>query len=93
MRFGVSLAALHPSAWAAVTEEADRLGYESVWLPEHLVLPVDMGRSDGPGGGVGSPHHGAGHPPIPPEVPVFDAFVYLSFLAARTRSIRLGTHV
>jgi probable F420-dependent oxidoreductase len=41
----------------------------------------------------GSPHHGADHPPIPSDVPIFDALAVLSHLAARTRSIRLGTHV
>lgn len=84
MKFGVSLAALNPSAWPDVTEEADRLGYESVWLPEHLVIPLGMD---------GSPHHGQDHPPIPADIPVFDPFVYLGFLAGRTRHIRFSTYV
>ena len=84
MKFALSLGVLNPTAWLAVTEEADRLGFDSVWLPEHLVLPVDMG---------GSPHDGQDHPPIPPGVPVFDPFVYLSFLSARTENIRFGTQV
>jgi probable F420-dependent oxidoreductase len=84
VRFGIHLGALNPRGWIALTEEADRLGYESVWIPEHLVLPL---------GGTGSPIAGDDHPPIPPDVPVFDAFAYLSHLAARTTSIRLGTHV
>ena len=84
MKFALSLGQLNPTAWVAVTEEADRLGYDSVWIPEHLVLPVDMG---------GSPHTGRDHPPIPPELPVFDALMYLAFLAARTERIRFGTQV
>lgn len=84
MKFAIPLAVLNPSAWVEVTEEADRLGFESVWIPEHLVLPTSMG---------GSPHAGSDHPPIPPHTPVFDALGYLSFLAARTTSIRLGTYV
>ena len=84
MKFALSLGVLNPSAWVAVTEEADRLGFDSVWLPEHLVLPVDMG---------GSPHDGQDHPPIPSDIPVFDPFVYLSYLAARTERIRFGTQV
>ena len=43
MRFGVSLGRLNPAFFAAVTEAADALGFESVWLPEHLVLPVGDG--------------------------------------------------
>ena len=84
MKFALSLGVLNPTAWVAVTEEADRLGFDSVWIPEHLVLPVDMG---------GSPHDGQDHPPIPSDVPVYDPLVYLAFLAARTERIRFGTQV
>jgi probable F420-dependent oxidoreductase len=84
MKFGVALGRLNPAFFADVTVEADRLGYESVWLPEHLVFPVAM---------AGSPFTGEDHPPVPPSTPVFDAFAYLSFLAARTEHVRLGTHV
>jgi len=84
MKIGIALGTVRPERWAEVSCEADRLGYESVWMPEHLVLPV---ASDG------SPYAGADHPPIPSDVPVFDAFAYLSYLAGRTDQIRFGTHV
>jgi probable F420-dependent oxidoreductase len=84
VKFGIPLGALNPAVWLDVTVAADELGYDSVWMPEHLVLPVEMG---------GSPHDGAEHPPVPPNIPVFDVFVYLSHLASRTENIRFGTHV
>ncbi len=84
MRFGIALGALNAHFHVAATDEAERLGYESVWLPEHLVFPVRMSRS---------PHPGDEHPPVPPTTPVFDALAYLGFLAGRTRHLRLGTHV
>ena len=84
MKFGIALGALNSHFHVEATDEAERLGYESVWLPEHLVLPVRMSRS---------PHPGDEHPPVPPTTPVFDAFAYLGFLAARTSHVRLGTHV
>jgi probable F420-dependent oxidoreductase len=84
MKIGIALGTVRPERWAEVSCEADRLGYESVWMPEHLVLPV---ASDG------SPYAGEEHPPIPADVPVFDAFAYLSYLAGCTEQIRFGTHV
>ena len=84
MKIALSLGALNPSLWIEATQEADRLGYESMWLPEHLVIPVAM---------EGSPHAGQEHPPIPSNVPVFDALAYLSFLAGKTEQIHFGTQV
>jgi len=84
VKIGISLGMVRPGLWAELTREADRLGYESVWMPEHLVIPVGMS---------GSPHAGAEHPPIPPDVPVFDVFAYLSFLAGQTEQIHFGTQV
>jgi probable F420-dependent oxidoreductase len=84
VKFGMALGALNSHFHVDATDEAERLGFESVWLPEHLVLPVRMSRS---------PHPGDEHPPVPPTTPVFDAFAYLGFLAGRTIGLRLGTHV
>lgn len=84
VKVGISLGTLNPRGWLEVAEAADRLGFESVWIPEHLVLPVSMS---------GSPMRGSDHPPIPPDIPVFDPFVYLAMLAGRTERIRFGTQV
>lgn len=84
MKFGVTLALANPALWPELTLRAEELGYESVWIPEHLVLPVKT---------AGSPMHGQEHPPIPSQTPVFDALAYLAFLAGQTTSIRFGTHV
>jgi probable F420-dependent oxidoreductase len=84
VKFGISLSTLNPGLHLEATLEAERLGFESVWMAEHLVFPVDMS---------GSPHPGADAPPVPPSVPVYDAFAYLCYLAGRTSTIRLGTNV
>ena len=84
MKFGIALGRLNPAFFLDASVAADGLGYESVWLPEHLVFTAAMSRS---------PHPGEAHPPVPPDTPIFDAFAYLSFLAGRTERIRLGTHV
>jgi len=84
MKFGIALGRLNPAFFVEATLAAERLGYESVWLPEHLIFTSKMSRS---------PHPGESHPPVPPETPIFDAFAYLAFLAGKTERIRLGTHV
>jgi probable F420-dependent oxidoreductase len=84
MKFGVSFLRLRQAAFVDVTQAAEALGYESVWLSEHLVLPATMDAS---------PYAGAEHPPVPPDLPVFDAVAVLAHLAAHTTSIRLGTWV
>jgi probable F420-dependent oxidoreductase len=84
MRLGIALGRLNPAFFVECTLEAERLGYESVWLPEHLVFTTRMSRS---------PHPGEDHPPVPPTTPIFDAFTYLGYLAGQTQRVRLGTHV
>ncbi|HEX5066017.1 MAG TPA: TIGR03619 family F420-dependent LLM class oxidoreductase [Myxococcota bacterium] len=84
MKLGVALSRLHPRHHLEATLEAERLGYESAWMADHLAFPLAMS---------GSPHAGGEHPPVPPETPVFDTFGWLCFLAARTSRIRLGTNV
>ena len=84
MKFGIALGRLNPAFFIEATLEAERLGFESVWLPEHLMFTTKMSRS---------PHPGETHPPVPPDTPIFDAFAYLAFLAGKTDRLRLGTHV
>jgi len=84
VKIGIPLARLHPTFHLEAAVEAERLGFESVWMSEHLVFPVDM---------AGSPHPGENLPPVPPTTAVYDAFAYLTFLAARTSTLRLGTNV
>jgi len=84
VKFGVALGALNVHFHLDATLEAERLGFESVWLPEHLVFTRSM---------TSSPHPGEDIPPVPPDLPIFDAFAYLGFLAGRTERLRLGTHV
>lgn len=84
MKFGMTFGRLNPAFFLEAVLEADRLGFESAWLPEHLVFPVEM---------RGQLVPGEEHPPVPPSTPVFDAPAYLSFVAAQTARIRLGTFV
>ncbi|MEV6156045.1 TIGR03619 family F420-dependent LLM class oxidoreductase [Nonomuraea sp. NPDC052129] len=84
MRYGVPLGLIHPAAWKDVAVAADELGFESVWLPEHLVFSTDLSLALYPG---------TSEPGIKPATPLFDAPAYLCWLAALTSRIRLGTAV
>lgn len=88
IKIGTSIGMLHPRHFLEVALAAEELGFESLWMPEHLVFPETM---------AGSPFAAqAGeeeHPPVPPETPLFDVFAYLAFLAGKTQRIRLGTNV
>jgi probable F420-dependent oxidoreductase len=88
IKVGTSVGMLNPRYFQEVAIAADQLGYESLWMPEHLVFPQEM---------AGSPFVAgegeAAHPPVPPETPLFDVFTYLAFLAGQTSRIRLGTNV
>jgi probable F420-dependent oxidoreductase len=83
MRFGISLLRVNPSQWTEVAREAERLGFESVWMSDHLVLPAALSDREYPEDVL----------PISPATPVFDVLVYLAALAAVTTRLRLGTYV
>lgn len=84
MDFGITFGQLNPAFFVEAATEADRLGFESAWLPEHLVFPVEV---------AGQLIPGEEHPPVPSNIPIFDAAAYISYLAGRTERIRLGTFV
>ncbi|HEX2576632.1 MAG TPA: TIGR03619 family F420-dependent LLM class oxidoreductase, partial [Aquihabitans sp.] len=84
MELGITFGQLNPAFWEPVALEAEALGFESVWLPEHLVFPLEI---------RGQLVPGEEHPPVPPTVPIYDVCAYLSFLAAKTTTIKLGTFV
>ena len=84
MKLGVHLR-VGPRNWVAFTQAAEQAGFESVWVPEHLILPVKMS------GHPGSPHEG--EPPISGDTPAWDPWLQIAFLAGQTRTIRFGTNV
>jgi probable F420-dependent oxidoreductase len=74
-----------PDILASVARKAEDLGFESVWIPEHLAVPVEM-RSP-------YPYAKDGKFPGGPTVALHDPFVALAYVAACTARIKLGTGV
>jgi len=76
--FGINFGACAAPATAAnVAREAESAGFESLWTGEHVVLPDPQ----------------APPSPAPPLTPMLDPAVALAFIAAHTKSIRLGTGI
>ncbi len=76
--FGINMgSAATPEGMARIASEAQAAGYESVWTGEHIVLPDPQA------------------PPSPaaPETAFVDSAAALSFLAASTAKIKLGTGI
>jgi probable F420-dependent oxidoreductase len=81
MKFGLHSVNLHtcaaPDAAARLGRAAEAAGFDSLWVADHIVLP---------------------DPPLPerpmePDMRLLDPIVALTFLAAHTTRIRLGTGV
>ena len=84
MRYAVSLFPLRPAQMIDVAVEAERLGFDTLWLGEHIISPLSMASS--------YPYAEAspGTPAYHSRLPFYDPYAALSFLAARTERIRLG---
>lgn len=87
MRFGIHLANwgpwANPKTMAALALRAEQLGFDAVWVSDHIVAPVEV-RSKYPGQAIGglTPAQAATH---------FEPLLTLAWVAGMTRRIRLGT--
>jgi probable F420-dependent oxidoreductase len=84
MKIGIQLQ-VGPRRWVELTQAAEQAGFESVWIPEHLIMPVKMS------GHPGTPHEGDS--PISGDVPAWDPWMEIAYLAGLTTTIRFGTNV
>src|SRR6185312_10429032 len=84
MKIGMPLRS-GPRNWVEFAKAGEAAGFDSLWVPEHLIMPVKM--SGHPG------HPDEGESPISGDTPAWDPWVQLAFLAAHTSTIRLGTNV
>ena len=78
-------AAADPSALGALAQTAEALGFDSIWVSDHVVVPERIGSS--------YPYSADGRFPTAPTQPYLEPLATLSYLAGLTRRARLGTHV
>lgn len=76
--FGINVGlATDPGAGVQAAQQAEALGYDSVWTGEHIVLPDPQVPPS----------------PAPPDAPMGDSAVALAYLASVTTTIKLGTGI
>jgi len=87
MKIGFNVFLLPLQVLAGVARKADELGFESIWISDHLIWPKEI-RTVYP------------YEPNPytlgrvgPHTPLLDPFVTLSYIAAITSRVRLGIGV
>src|SRR5438105_463806 len=73
-----------PQLLRSIATAAERLGFATLWAPEHVVL-VEQYASKYP--------YSSGEFPAPTNVPIADPFTTLAYVAACTSTIRLGTGI
>ncbi len=89
MDYGVTLPTAGPlaapDALTAVATRAEALGYTSVWVTDHIAMPLTIQSP--------YPYTASRRPPWDPSIPYLDAFTALTWAAAVTRRVLLGTSV
>lgn len=89
MRFGVHLVAagkiIEGEKIARIARRAEELGYDSLWVSDHIVFPTELRSA--------YPYSPDGKLPLDPTLPLLEPFTVLSYAAAVTKTVKLGTSV
>jgi probable F420-dependent oxidoreductase len=89
MRFGVHLVAsgkmIEGDKIARVARRAEELGYDSLWVSDHIIFPTELRSA--------YPYSPDGKLPLDPNNPLLEPFTVLSYAAAVTTTVKLGTSV
>ena len=74
-----------PEQLRSVAQRAEDLGYDHVWVSDHIVLPKKVDSF--------YPYAADGVATFKPDEPYYEPLAALNFIAGCTQRIRLGTHV
>jgi alkanesulfonate monooxygenase SsuD/methylene tetrahydromethanopterin reductase-like flavin-dependent oxidoreductase (luciferase family) len=74
-----------PEAVRTRALQAETLGFDSIWLADHVVIPRHVASS--------YPYAAGGGSPFDPNLPFYEPISVLNFLAGCTQRVRLGMHV
>ena len=89
MKFGVMFANVGPMAYpegaVAIAQAAEAGGFESLWTVEHTIVPAGYQSA--------YPYSDSGRMPGPEDSDIPDPLIWLTYVAASTSTIRLGTGI
>ncbi len=89
IRFGFSLTGRGPladrDAITTLARRADALGYDSIWVTDRLLIPVQSGSA--------YPYSPTGAFPLGPDEPWLEPLTAVTYLATITERIQVGTSV
>jgi len=85
MKFGTFITSMRPEKIAANLRQAEEAGFESAWIGEHLIMPVNYQSK--------YPYSADGRFPASLDVPFHDPMMTLTYAAAVTSRIRLATGI
>jgi probable F420-dependent oxidoreductase len=85
MKYGTFITSMRPEKIAANLRQAEDAGFESAWIGEHLIMPVNYQSK--------YPYTPDGRFPAPLDVPFHDPMMTLTYAAAVTDRIRLATGI
>jgi probable F420-dependent oxidoreductase len=74
-----------PEQLRTVAQRAEDLGYDHVWVSDHIILPKKVDSF--------YPYAADGVATFKPDEPYYEPLAALNFIAGCTQRIRLGTHV
>jgi probable F420-dependent oxidoreductase len=89
MKFGLMYANggpfAYPQGLTHLAQTAERVGVESLWTVEHVVIPVGYKST--------YPYDPSGKIPAPAQMPIPDPLSWLAYTAAVTKTIKLATGI
>ena len=89
MKFGLSaglgIFAGNPDTVAPIVQKAEEVGFDAVFISDHLTVPAKVPDT--------YPYSDGGRAPFNPDSPWLDPIVLLSYIAGVTKKLKLGTAV
>jgi probable F420-dependent oxidoreductase len=85
LRLSIFAFALEPEDYMPVARRAEELGFEGIWLAEHLITPLQYSSR--------YPYSKSGDPGYRPDTPLSDVLAVSAHIAAAAPRLRIGTGV